>query len=625
MISSDCERGAERQAISSPEEAYRIRCDELAEDRRRLSRRWDRFANARLAVFGAAVLCAGWGIWQRAIVGAALALILFVSFAWLVRCHDRIDQQKIRCEELWRINDEAIKRLNRAWNDMPLRHTVAARPDHPYADDLNLFGHASLFHILDSGATPMGEMTLSQWLLEPATPEVIRRRQASVVELAPHVAFRDELVVRLRLQDLNKPDPEPFLAWAEGDGLLLHSPVLIWIARMSPLLCLVSALAQVSGFFPYPAWIIFITVDIALIRAFGRRPGEILSQISSQEGALHNYVAGLQILSETSFCSDELKSLQDELANEKGTAYERLQRLRKLARLILPQSALIHAIIQPFTLWDIHVLAALERWQETAGAFVRQWLFALGKAEALTAFATLAHDNPDWVFPVVDSAEPTLDARNLGHPLLPQATRVRNDVSVGPAGTFLLVTGSNMSGKSTLLRAIGVNAVLAGAGGPVCASAFRMPPVALWTSMRIQDSLERGVSYFMAELQRLKAIIDSSRQTRAQGTHILLYLLDELLQGTNTAERQVAARRIIMYLVAHGALGAVSTHDLSLADAPDIDAAARAVHLTDTISRGFDGMQVTFDYRLRPGTATSTNALRLMEIVGLDLRESEVQ
>jgi DNA mismatch repair ATPase MutS len=240
------------------------------------------------------------------------------------------------------------------------------------------------------------------------------------------------------------------------------------------------------------------------------------------------------------------------------------------------------------------------------------------------------------VFPDVDPSARLLLTRSMGHPLLPPAERVDNDVEVGPSGTFLLVTGSNMSGKSTLLRAIGVNLVLAGAGAPVCAASFRTPPLTLWTSMRVQDSLERGVSYFMAELQRLKQVVDAARAAadpwavdgrdgnrREAGGRRFFYLLDEILQGTNTAERQIAARRIVSYLVESGAIGAVSTHDLTLAEAPALAAHARMVHFTESIVAGDDGPMMTFDYKLRPGIATSTNALRLMQIVGLDLGDEK--
>jgi DNA mismatch repair ATPase MutS len=308
--------------------------------------------------------------------------------------------------------------------------------------------------------------------------------------------------------------------------------------------------------------------------------------------------------------------------------------------------------IQIATLWNVHVLWLLERWQHAAGARARAWLAALGDFEALAALATLAHDNPSWIFPeLYDPQRPTtntqdgdqlldkqvaacafvdpkIEALNLGHPLLPPAACVGNDVTIGPPGTFLLVTGSNMSGKSTLLRAIGMNVVLAQAGGPVCATALRVPPLALASSMRVQDSLEQGISYFMAELQRLKEVVDTAAQVGQAGGiptngggRTPLFLLDEILHGTNTSERQIAARRIILHLLSLGATGAISTHDLALADAPEFAAISQSVHFTEKFTRGTDGLSMTFDYQLRPGIATSTNALKLMEMIGLPSAE----
>jgi len=199
------------------------------------------------------------------------------------------------------------------------------------------------------------------------------------------------------------------------------------------------------------------------------------------------------------------------------------------------------------------------------------------------------------------------------HPYLSPSVAVPNDVRVGPTESFLLVTGSNMSGKSTLLRAIGVNVVLARAGGPVAAAQMTLPPVRLETSMRIRDSLEEGLSFFMAELRRLKTVVDAAR---APGTPVL-YLLDEILQGTNTAERQIAARTVIRGLLDAGAIGAITTHDLTLATAPDLASRAHAVHFQETFGRDKDGPTLSFDYLLREGLATSTNALALMELVGL--------
>jgi DNA mismatch repair ATPase MutS len=280
-------------------------------------------------------------------------------------------------------------------------------------------------------------------------------------------------------------------------------------------------------------------------------------------------------------------------------------------------AALLYLLIQATTLWDFHVVAALESWQVTYGRRVRAWLQTLAELEALDALAGFAHDNPSFAFPDVKGHDsPIFAARALGHPMIAEGVRVANDVTIGPPGTFLLVTGSNMSGKSTLLRAIGVNAVLAHAGGPVCAATLELTPVRLHTSMRVHDSLAQGLSYFMAALTRLKTVVDASRGGVATP---LLYLLDEILQGTNSAERQIAVRRIIAFLLKQHAIGAVTTHDLELANAEPIASQSIKVHFTENFRIENGRRTMYFGYRLQPGLATSSNALTLLEMVGLAL------
>jgi DNA mismatch repair ATPase MutS len=281
---------------------------------------------------------------------------------------------------------------------------------------------------------------------------------------------------------------------------------------------------------------------------------------------------------------------------------------------------MLYAVLQVLVLWDFHVVWRLERWQAEAGAHLREWLAALGEAEALAALATLAHDNPGWTLPELREGGPALvTATALGHPLIAPAHRVANDVAVGPASTVLLVTGSNMSGKSTLLRAIGLNVVLAQAGGPACAAAMRLPILAPWTSMRVQDSIEIGVSLFMAELRRLRQIVDSARAAASQGrgARPVLYLLDEVLHGTNTAERRIAVRTVVGQLLRLGAIGAITSHDLALAEEGPLARAARPVHFRESFAETPEGPRMTFDYLLRPGLATSANALALLRMLGL--------
>jgi DNA mismatch repair ATPase MutS len=254
---------------------------------------------------------------------------------------------------------------------------------------------------------------------------------------------------------------------------------------------------------------------------------------------------------------------------------------------------------------------ALAGWRRHPGAHVRDWLEAAAEMDALACLAAIRHDQPGWCRPQLRD-EKLLTAAALGHPLIADDRRVTNDVTVGPPGTVLLVTGSNMSGKSTLLRAIGLNAVLAEAGAPACAEALQMPPVDLQTSIRIQDSLERGISYFMAALARLKGVVDAAE--REPSDRALLYLLDEILQGTNSAERAIAVQAVARHLLDAGAIGAMTTHDLAVAEEEPLRSAAALVHFTETVDE--EG-RMEFDYRLRPGLATSRNALRLMRLIGI--------
>lgn len=602
-------------------EVYHARCARFRRERDLLSAEWQRIANRRLMVFLGALLCLLLGGWWRVPLFVLLAAGLFGGYVMLASQHGLVLRARARAEALLRLNEEAAARLARAWERVPLRHRVRAAPDHPYAADLDLFGHASLLHLLDTVQTHLGEETLARWLSAPADPDTIIARQQAVAELAPMRDLRDELALRPAMAaPASRGDPEPFLAWAEGERWLAGQGSLLWSARLSPVLALVFLVLHAMGATPYPAWIVFLLADLVLWRMIGTPARAILDRILARQGAFLHYAELLRLVAETRFEAPELRRVQAELAGGPGGgAPAQMRRLARLAALAVPTTAFWYPLVQLTTLWDIHVLALLERWQRDNGRRVRRWLAALGEVEALAALARLAHDHPDWAFPEVDPAADRLTARALGHPLLPDDTRVPNDVTIGPRGTFLLVTGSNMSGKSTLLRAIGVNVVLAGAGAPVCATALRMPPLALGTSMRVQDSLAQGVSTFMAELWRIKAVVEAAETERRRGQRTFLYLFDEPLQGTNSAERQMATQRIIAHLLRQGAIGAVATHDLSLAETPPLAGSAVPVHFAERIVAGPVGATMTFDYILRPGIATSTNALKLMELVGLNL------
>jgi len=340
--------------------------------------------------------------------------------------------------------------------------------------------------------------------------------------------------------------------------------------------------------------------------------------VSMGEQGLRRYSEIIDEASRGDFESPVLRKLRDGLTQGTTPPPQALHNLFRLAELGEARRNMLHPVLNPVLHWDIHVVRAAERWKLRHGTDLRGWLDALGELDALSALAGLAHAHPEWAYPTFGE-EPVLEAEALGHPLLPPRDCVTNDVRVGPPGTFLLVTGSNMSGKSTLLRAIGANVVLAGAGAPVHATRLTLPEVEVRASMRFQDALDEGVSYFMAGLRRLKAVVEGARD--APPERPVLYLLDEILQGTNTAERQIAARGGIRELLGCQAVGAVTTHDLSLADVDDLKARAEAVHFVDL--PGDEEEPIAFDYRLRPGIATSTNALKLMELMGLPTPDSD--
>ncbi|HVF98695.1 MAG TPA: DNA mismatch repair protein MutS [Chloroflexia bacterium] len=599
------------------QEVYDARCTVFAGRRDEISRRWNAVANVRLGAFVAAVACLGWGFWQDNGLVKIAGLLLLVDFFVLVRYHNLLGRQRRRYDELYNINNEARVRLHRQWTALPLRHSILPDPASPYAYDLDIFGRASLFQLVETVSTSMGESTLGGWLKQFAPVEVVRRRQGAVAELAPMVDLRDELALPGRLAN-DRPDPEPFVRWAEGEPWLAKRPWLRWGAIADVVLLWVLLLAHFFGLIEYPLYLVLAAINLIAGLTIVKTVYTIMATASTREKAFGQYATMVELLSRPRFASPLLREMQARLLVNGEHAHVLMRKLHRLTTLTIPPSAQLYIVIQAFTLWDVHLLAAFEGWQAKAGKHAREWLDVLGEAEALSALSVLSHDNPGWTFPDVDGDARSLEARGLGHPLIAPAVRVDNDVEVGPEGTFLLVTGSNMSGKSTLLRAIGVNIVLAGAGGPVCARWLRLPPVELWTSMRVQDSLEEGVSYFMAELKRLKQVVDAGRRLSG-GERRLFYLLDEILHGTNTAERQIAARRVVMYLVEQGALGAVSTHDLTFADSPTVAAAARMFHFTEIFSTGPGGPQMSFTYKLTPGIATSTNALKLMQIVGLDV------
>jgi hypothetical protein len=548
-------------------------------------------------------------------VGAIASLAAFVA---LVYIHSRVDLLDQWHNTLALLMQEAAARVGRRWERLAVVPVEPAPSDHPYAEDLDLFGRASLFQLLGWVGSEAGRRTLRAWLLAPAPPHVVARRQEAVRELAPLEGFREELAALGRLVPAGAQDLDAFFAWAESPGWLRRHRWVPWAATLLRVSILGLLALQIAGLTDRPLWLYPVVVGLVLNGVYARRMHETFTRVFSRQPLFQRHAEMFARLGSTGFQSAELVELQARLARSGLTAAAEMAGLDRLKRLSdLRFQAMFHFPINSLTLWDLFVADRLERWQQRVGGHLREWFEILGEADALAAIGSVAHDNPAWAYPDLAADGDRFSARALGHPLLPDDRRVANDVEVGPPGTLLLVTGSNMSGKSTLLRAIGVNAVLAQIGAPVCADRLSMPPLTVFTSMRVQDSLEAGVSYFMAALQRLKLVVDAAQRSPG-GSPRLLYLLDEILQGTNTAERQVAVRHILGHLLSLPVIGAVTTHDLELAASPELVDTCSCVHFTEGVEEGEAGARLSFDYRLRPGVATSRNALKLLRLVGLD-------
>jgi hypothetical protein len=613
---------------------YLARAQQHAVHRDAERKRSVQISRARLAVFLAAAGCLVWTLTRGADpVRLTIAGGLFVVFGVLVFWHARVEDRVAWHDALRTVNLRGSARVDRRWDDLP-RADAPGSIDllhHAYALDLDLFGRASLFQWLGPAATPTGSIKLATWLLASAAPDTVVARQAAVVELAPADDWREQLAAHGALAgQARQAEINAFLGWAEGPepavdfslpfirgghATVFLFPIQVLVVALTASIWILLALFLL-GIIDAALWLLPLVAGIILSFALARVVLTAFDQAGAGQQAIGRYAALFEHTTHTPFGAPALRELQVRLSADGRSAPACMRRLNRILGFaeLRSAAALLHFPIQAFTLWDFHVLFALDRWRRVAGPHVRDWLEAVGELDALAAFATARRDNPGWCMPELHDT-PLLIADALGHPLIRDDRRVSNDVQVGPPGTLLLVTGSNMSGKSTLLRAIGLNTVLAQAGGCVCAARLRLPACDLQSSIRIQDSLELGLSYFMAALARLKGVVDAAEQRR--DGRVLMYLLDEILQGTNSAERGIAVRAVARHLLDAGAIGVMTTHDLNLAGEEPLKSSAVLVHFTESVD---EQGRMAFDYRLREGLATSRNALRLMQMIGIDLK-----
>ena len=545
--------------------------------------------------------------------GFLLLLLLFaIGFPWLIRYHNRLRTRRDHLLTLQRVNEDELKRLNFQLADFDQGNSFQT-PQHPYTSDLDIFGEHSLFQLTNRSATQSGKTTLAQWLSRPVAKPELLERQAAVQELTQltdwrqtfqayglqHDASEDNLATLLSW--MNEPPALPrrglYMALCYGLALLTVATIVLYFTT-GLLGYIALLLLVVNGF------ILWTTAEVAL--ATHRKTTQSVA-------ALRAYQQMFVSVEKQSFASESLRHGQAQLHHQGVPASRQISQLRYILDNFDARANLFYHIFNLILLLDVFWLLRADRWKQRVQGDVAQWFEAISRVEALSSLASFAFANPSFVFPTIADQPFLLRTKGMGHCLIPPTQRVTNDFTTQDRGTITIITGSNMSGKSTFLRTVGVNVVLALAGAPVCAKEFEVSVLQVFTSMRTQDSLEENVSSFYAELRRLRQLLDMLKSPEIP----VLFMLDEILKGTNSQDRHHGAASLIKQLSKLEATGFVSTHDLELGKLEETLPRVKNYSFTSTIEQD----EIHFDYHLREGVCQSFNASQLMAQMGIALEE----
>jgi hypothetical protein len=520
--------------------------------------------------------------------------------------HDRILERRDTARRMAAFYEGGLDRLSDRWAGKGSAGTEFLDKQHPYAIDLDIFGPGSLFELVNTAQTQAGRTRLAQWLLHGVGEGEVAARQTAVAEMRSKVDLREELAMRAGDARAHI-DTDALMSWAAQPPnpagaverlAALCLPLLTW------------SLLLLGEFRLFP---LALSVQCGFARTYRRRTAKALTSMNLPARDLLWLSELLSRLESENFQAPRLQEVQAKWKRDGVSASASLRRLARLVDCMDARSSFAFALIGPFFLLKTQFAFALEEWHARHGPMIEDWLKALGEMEALSSLAGYAYEHPSDVFPelVVNSGSTLIEAQGLAHPLIAQSSAVRNDLLLDSNQPLHVISGSNMSGKSTWLRAIGANLVLAMAGAPVRARTFRMTTLQIGASIRTVDSLQEGVSRFYAEIKRLRQIIQLTDQRQR-----LVFLIDEVLGGTNSHDRQIGAAFIVKALVERGAVGLITTHDLALTQvAEEVKPPGANFHFEDQLAEG----KLSFDYRLETGVVKKSNALDLMRSIGLDV------
>ena len=602
--------------MKSPKEIYEKRAARYAHLAERQTKAANRISNYRLltafiGLAGAAALYRTGNFY----LGAGFLLAAIVLFCYLVMEHGQLKKKRKYAIIFREINEQSLKRIKGEWIDFADTGEEFKDPEHPFAEDLDLFGEGSLFQWINTAVTYGGRQRMKEILLSPPEEgEVICRRQEAIEELAGRIGWRQRFLAEGKMISGCIQNPDVLFDWAERGIPSYRQSWKLWGVRILPAVTVLLGLFTLL-FPPFPDYPVFIMLGVQyLLLRIGRKEREkVFEGLSGFHESIKLYEKMLYLFESRNFESPYLKELKKGLENENQLpAYKQIRRLGKIEDAISNRRNSYYFFMNILLLWDYQCEIRLEKWKEQSGRFLRRWLETIGELEALNSLAVIRFEHPKWVRPKFVDQDLVFRARGMGHPLLPES-RVNNDLIIEKPETILLITGSNMSGKSTLLRTAGVNLVLAYAGAPVCASDFTCSRMNIYTSMRVSDNLEKRISSFYAELLKIKKMVRASERGER-----VFFLLDEVFKGTNSFDRHTGAKALIKKLSREGAIGLVSTHDLELGELEkEMKSRVKNYHFREYYRNG----ELYFDYKLRPGISTTRNALYLMKMAGIEIEE----